>query len=291
MPSLGLPRSASCFALFLTVLAGEGYTPLAWADDTRLHGRNAEACPDREEGLASGDKVPAIEPWFFVLGAINSYPRLKATEEEVRWSIKLPFHLASPAFHRLRTFPDFRDDGLIWTPYVGFGRNLSAKWTVFGQVGLSGTPLCTKDQAPGIVGLPFAYDVRFLRTNFLCGLGTTYYPWKMPAARAYSSWGDRLKNIRPFVTSTVNYNRIGADTKVKAGFVPLANLVRVHHKDLWQSASLSVNAGLSIPLSAASSLAIGGQYVCFADHGSDFSGPGLSVSWKYAWGGKKDARK
>lgn len=265
-------RLGTCVGLLLGfVLSLVAFVVLPPACAETVQGQNA---------TAERSSLPA-KPWFFTLGLINSYPNLRVTEQIARTSIDLPFHLVSPWFDKTRTFSDLRDEALIWVPYIGFGKVLSQKWMIFANAGMSGTTTRTKGHSPSVFIVPLRYDVRFRRVNSLAGVGTAFYPWNMPPMFSHASLGERLRAARPFLGAGVNYNHIDATTRVDAGLGLLHPLVKVRQNDLWQSASLALAVGVTVPVSATSVLSITGQYVTFTDEAKDFTGPGINISLRH----------
>lgn len=226
------------------------------------------------------EKATPPSPWYFFLGNINNQPRMKAADRMTDNMLNKPFQAVAPGLEDVRTFSDQRDEFMIWTPYVGVGRKLSPHWDLFYQMGFSKGHVRSNQTEPSLLLLPVHLDVTIYRSSFFTGFGLAYYPWRLPELRAYASWAQRFKHAKPFIVTTLNYNYLTYEAKVKAGLRPLDNLIHTTQKDEWSPFSSGVAIGLDIPLTEDSALCLNTQYNMFWDQGSDFSGLGFNIYWK-----------
>jgi len=238
------------------------------------------AADDAKANPEVAGKTDTPSPWYFFLGNINNQPRMKAADRMTDNMLNKPFQTLAPGLEDVRTFSDQRDEFMIWTPYIGVGRKLSPHWDLFYQAGFSKGSVRSNQTEPSLLLLPLHLDVTIYRSSFFTGLGLAYYPWRLPELRAYASWRERFKHARPFIVTTLNYNYLTYEAKVKAGPRPLDHLIHTTQKDEWSPFSSGVAVGLDIPLSESTALAVNTQYNMFWDQGSDFSGLGFNIYWK-----------
>jgi len=247
--------------------------PSVWADD---------ATPAEQPETTASDVKPADgSPWYILMGSVNNQPKLKDASEMIDRQTNKTFRLFAPGFEDVRTFADERDDMMIWSPYVGVGRVLSKHWDVFFQTGYSaGEVRSNETNLTWLLLFPLHTDVRFKRSSFFAGMGLAYYPFGMPERGDFDSIRERLRNARPFVVSTLNYNYLTFDAKIKSGVGLLDELVTIKQSDAWDPWSVGISAGVDIPLTKHSTYSMNLQYNHFIDQTDDFSGLGFNFYWK-----------
>ncbi|MBN2308620.1 MAG: hypothetical protein JXR94_06590 [Candidatus Hydrogenedentes bacterium] len=219
--------------------------------------------------------------WYVMFGSTNNHPRLDDAQKQIDSEINRTFRFLAPGFDDVKTFGDQRDDLLIWTPYMGVGCVLSKRWDVFVQGGFSSGKVCTRATDPSILFLlPLHTDVEIKRQSFFIGAGVAFFPFGVVERHEFDSLKERLKGTRPFVATTLHWNYLSFDAKVKAGLPPIGTLSEIKQSESWNPWSAGVAVGLDMPVTRHSVLSMNVQQNYFFDQGDDFSGPGISLSWK-----------
>lgn len=253
-----------------------GSYPACAADEPA--GQEAIAQPAASDSGAEPEAKAS--PWYFFTGNINNQPRLHRAKKLIDQQINQPFRLIAPTFDDVKTFADQRDEFMIWTPYVGVGRKLSLRWDAFFQIGYSAGDVQTDANNTSLFLLPLHTDVTEKRSSFFTGLGLAFYPVGMPEMRKYNSVAERLKNARPFLVSTISWNYLTFEARIRAGIKPFGDFIKIDEKDHWSPFSSGLALGLDIPLSDTSAFSMNVQYNQFFEESDDFSGLGFNFYWK-----------
>lgn len=227
-------------------------------------------------------ETPAEEDsgWYFFNGNSNNHPRLNTASSEIDANINQTLRLILPAFDDVTTFSDQRDDFMIMTPFIGVGKVLSPKWDAFFQTGYSAGKVRTEATDFSILLIPFHTDVELERSTFFASLGLIHFPCGMAERAKGRTIGKRFRQAKPYVGGTLNWNYLTFDARIKAGPVPLTNIIRFNQTRHWRPWSVGFLAGLDIPMTRRGVLSINAQYTAFIDYGDDFSGPTFNVFWK-----------
>lgn len=229
--------------------------------------------PERE----SAEKAPR---WFFLVAAVNTYPRLES-EELVDKFFNRPLRILAPGFDDVRTFSDTRDDHLMWPPHLAVGRLLLNRWGLFLEVGYSSGKVRTKDTDASLLILPIHTDFEITRGALYGGVGLDYYPLGVVKLAKYDGLKTRLHAARPFLGTRLTWTHATYDAKIKAGLKPFGNLVDLRQSDSWLLPSLNLDIGADVPLTKRSVLTVNAGYTFFEDRAYDFAGPAYTIGWKY----------
>lgn len=219
-------------------------------------------------------------PWYFFSGNSSNHPPLNKADRQIDRQLNKPFQVLAPGLDDVRSFSDEAEDFKVWTPYAGVGRLLSPHWDLFWQAGYSKGKVRTNQTEPSFLILPLHSDVTIYRSCFFTSLGLAYYPWEVPEMRKFDSVGERLKCARPYLVTTLNWNYLTCEVKIKAGLRPFDNLLHMTQKDEWNPWSTGVGAGVEIPLSQSVAISLNAQYSFYWTQEEDFSGPLLNFHWK-----------
>lgn len=218
--------------------------------------------------------------WYLIHGQTNTHPRLENAAKQISRQVDLPMKLLMPGHSDVRTFEDQRDDFMIWSFLLGFGRVMSDKCDVFFQVGYSEGTVETEQSKLSLLLLPFHSDFEIERSNFFAGVGTTFFPMGIARLDKYETISDRLKETKPFLNTSLNWNYLTFEADQKFGPIPFSNLIRIKQEDEWSIWSMGVNLGADVPLSKRTVLSMNGGYTFFFDNAEDFSGPTLTFLCK-----------
>ncbi len=238
-----------------------------------------------ESSLDAGEAVeplarPGDSRWYVMTGAINLHPRFRDARELIDRRLNRPFRILAPGFEDVRTFADERDDFAIWMPFVGAGRTVGDHWEVFGHAGFTRGRVTTRQDRVSLLLLPLYTDVSLTRTSLYVGGGVTYYPWGFPRRDRYEGIAARLAEARPFIMSSLNWNYLGFEGRVKARFRPFPSILDFEERDRWRPWSTNVTIGVDVPLTARTVATVHAQYNIFLDHHADFGGPGMAIFLK-----------
>ena len=259
-------------ALSLPTWAGpDGGPPLAEAV--------AQTTPAADAGVTE-EQTPVVLRNHIFWGHTNNHPRLKVAEKEIDARINRSLRAIAPGFDDVRTFSDQRDDFGIWTPFIGVGRNYGEKWDVFLQMGYTQGKIRTRATDATWLLLPLKSDVEFKRSSFYAGGGAAYYPWGLARPGEYHGVRERLQGARPFIGTSLNWNYLTFDGKVKARLAPLPFRAKIEDNRTWSSWGASVNLGVDIPMTKRSVAACNVQWSHMFKYGDDFNGPAFSMYWK-----------
>jgi hypothetical protein len=220
------------------------------------------------------------DAWFVFIGHMRSHSRLDQAAEDIDAEINGLFQAIAPGFDDVRTFEDQRDGAGIIIPIAAVGKVLNEHWDVFLQVGYSEGKVRTEQSNISWLLWPLNSDVILRRSSFLVGVGVDYYPWGMARLGDYDTIGARLRNARPFVASTLNWNHLTFEADIKAGPWPFSSLIKIKDERDWDIWNVGVTAGVDVPLGAKSTLSANVSYSFFFEEHRDFNGFSLIFYWK-----------
>ncbi len=239
-------------------------------------------------GNSDSDAVRSLDEerskWFFVFGAANVQPRLKASEKQIDEQINGIFGAVLPRWEEPRTFRDWRDEFRLWDLHVGLGRELSPKWVWMSTVGGSIGTVRNEDRYYPL-GVPAMFHVDFSRKFWFASTGMLYYPWGqsvyVPAESAMERFRHSLRGTRPFVGGVGAYLDISVEAVVKidlplTGFDP-----RIVQKQRMQELYFSPRIGVDVPLTERNDLVLAAGYLFFCDHGEDLDNWSFYVMYKH----------
>ena len=218
--------------------------------------------------------------WFVFASLDNAYPGLER-EELIQKYFNPAMRLLAPGFEDVYTITDLRDDHLIWPPHVGFGRTMSKRWTIVFQAGYTAGKVRSKATDPSILLLPLHTDFEIRRGAFFWGFGVDYHPFGAVELRAYDGIWERLAAARPSLGTRLTWTRASFKAKIKVGFVPIGNIIRLKFEDAWSIPSVNLNVGFDVPIDENNALHFNGGYNIFADQRGDFEGTAFTISWKH----------
>jgi hypothetical protein len=249
-------------------------------------------CEGNLSGCAhGGDKVsPAAEScpsgsdaerrWFLMFAMVNSYPLLES-EDFVYDLFNPAMRFLAPGFDNVDTVGTLRDDHILWVPYLGIGRKMSKRWTLFFQGGYAAGKVRTKADDISLLLLPLHTDFEIQRGSLYFGPGVDFFPWGLPEQRDYDGVMDRLRNTRLCVGTRVMWTYATYRAKVKAGLKPFPNILNLELDDSWFIPSVNINVGADIPLNKQSSFFVNAGYNYFDTQDFDFEGPSYTVGLKW----------
>ena len=219
--------------------------------------------------------------WCFFAGNMTNFPRLKDASDRVDREVNKTLRLIAPGFDDVKSFGDQRDDVMIHTPFLGFGRILNDYFDVFLQAGYTRGVVETKATDWSLLLVPLRTNVTFERSSFFLGLGTHWHPWGRPVLMKYDGWKARVRGTKPFFATSVNWNYLTFDADVKGAFFPLGNILHIEQSDIFKVWSWSALVGVDMPLTKHTCFSYNVNYNTFFRYGDDFSGPSMSVYMKY----------
>jgi hypothetical protein len=235
---------------------------------------------------ATAESDSAASPWYFLVGLSNAHP-IMMSEQLVKCYYDGTMHHLSPTYDEVLTVGDVRDEWLLWAPYVGIGRNIGTRWSVFGQFGYGRGKVRTKANDPSYLLLPLHTDFEIERGALYWGLGADYFPFGMPELQKYHGICERLRAAKPNIGARVTWVDATYHAKAKVGFKPFDNLVDYQQSEEWLIPSVSPNVGVDVPLGKQSQLSFNVSYNWFKEQGDDFNGPAFTVVWKHFFNRKK----
>ncbi len=232
------------------------------------------------EGLPSVEEEAPLR-WFFLFGAIDTYPKLE-TELLLHDMLDPVLQFVAPGYPGTRTFSQMRDEHLLWPPQIAIGRALNDYFSLSIHAGYSaGTVRTNKSQASILLGIPLHVDIELKRTALYVGLDLDCYPWGAVELRDYEGWGERFRAAKPALGTRITWTEAGFDAQVKLGLGPFQSPVKVELDDTWYLPSLNVNVGVDIPINRRNVLAFNAGYNFFWEQEFDFEGMAFTVAWRY----------
>jgi hypothetical protein len=234
----------------------------------------------KDAKAAEGEQEKELSPWYFFAGNINNHPRLERSDREVDRELNQPLRLIAPGFDDVKTFSDQANAFMIWTPFLGVGRVLGDHWDAYFQTGYVAGNIQTHQTHASLLLLPLHSDVIFKRSTFLAGVGANWYPWGLVRLAKYDSLMERLKHSKPFIGTSMCWNRLTYKARARTGFRPFGTLVEIDKSDAWEIWNNGVNVGVDIPVTRRAVFCANAQYNFFLAHGDDFDGPSFSFFWK-----------
>lgn len=238
---------------------------------TMLLVRNVQA--ETEPAFREGPEKP--RRWFLMVAASNVYPKLKS-ERLIREYFDGTMRFLAPGYDDVRTVGSLRDTGLLWTPYVGFGRTVGERWAFFFQAGYTAGTVYTEANDRSIFLLPLHTEFDLRRGALYAGPGLNFYPFGLvePGEKG-------LRAAKPFLGTRLMVTEATYRVKAKVRFKPFPNLVNVTVSDRWVLPSVSANIGADVPVSKNTVLELNAGYNFFFDQQSDFEGPSFTAAWKF----------
>jgi len=219
--------------------------------------------------------------WFFILGAINTYPGLQR-ELLIKQYFDPVVQCIAPGYPGTATFTDMRDDYLLWPPQIAIGRTLSDYWALSVHAGYSEGTVRTKTSDPSIfLGIPLFVDFKVKRMAWYVGLDLDCFPLGAVELRDYHGLRERLRAAKPTLGARVTLTGAGFEAGVRLGFGLVRSLGKIEFEDDWVLPSVNLNAGVDIPWSKRSVLVFNAGYNFFEDQKKDFNGTAYTVGWRY----------
>jgi hypothetical protein len=281
-PKLGILSRTSVLGTFHTVLMLLLLCLIAthalWSEEAvgkPKSGDSAEAVPATAAGTA-----PYAGKWFLLFGGVNSHPRLEKASRLVDNQINHTFRLIAPGFDDVTTFADQRDDFMLWSPWFSVGRKLTTHLDVFLQAGYVEGEVESRASDTSIFLVPLHTDVRFHRSSLFLGTGFDWYPWGMAQKPLSGGLRECLKNTRPFMGLTQNWNYLTAGARVSAGFAPWPDMLRVRQDERWSTWNTGFFVGTETPVTSRLLVCTDFSYNLFYKYSDDFSGPSVSFYCK-----------
>lgn len=233
---------------------------------------------------ASGDACvsESVESssWYFSIGAINLYPKLRESEKKIDEKINNLLGVF-PFWEEPTTFKDWRDNHSAWDVNIGIGRDLSLKLTLMVWVGGAKGVINNKDSC-GLIDM----KVRFARTALFLAPELSWYLWGKVDYSGISGkkGGDwvraALSGRRPFLAAATGYTWVRAEGWGKFSSPILGTFYRDEEKDDHHLFMLSPRAGIEIPIGKNSSFTIMAFYNFYTSHEAEYNGPCMSLNYR-----------
>lgn len=226
-------------------------------------------------------------PWYFFHGSTNSHPQLDKADKQIDQELNSVFRIIAPGFDDVKTFSDQADDFMIWSPFIGVGRKFGNHWDVFFQVGGGVGKVRTESDDISILLLPWHTDVEIKRSNIFLGPGLAWYPFGFSETGRKMKVAEKIRAARPYLMTTLSWNRLTFKAHVRAGLRPFGNFVQNKQEDSWHPFSSGVGAGFDMPITKNTTLSLNSTYSFFFDYGDDFDGYNVSIFFKHPFGCRK----
>ncbi len=268
---------ASC--LLLAILLGTALPP----PDINAHAKANVLDAAVADQPSSGEEDSPEPPrrWFILPGLVNVYPKLER-ERLIKELFDPLVGFMAPGYSGSKTFTDMRDDGLLWPPQLAVGRVLSDKFALSIHGGYSAGTVRTRKSNPSLLlGVPLHTRVKIRRYAAFVGLDLDYYPLGMVEMKRYESWGSRLGAAKPTLGARITWTWAGYDAQIGLGLGLARRVFNLHLHEDWALPSLTLVAGLDIPLNRRSVLILNGGYTFFKDQRQDFNGPAFTIGWRF----------
>lgn len=244
--AVGLLLAAICFPVLATA-ADEGKGPPAGKERTEM---------------------PRLRSFWFA-GTSNYHIRLEESEQEVDSMLNDTVGRLLPRWTDPTTFKDWSREGRIWDLWVGYGRDLSPRfsWSVYAGGGV-GTIVNRERYLPLKT---LVMDADFTRKSFLLGASVSFYPLGRPM---YQGAGIRntLRGLRPMAELNVGYTNQTSLAEVRARLPLVGNVVRIRMEDHYHLFWGSPRFGFEAPLSERDSINFLVGYLFFTDHAPEYNG-------------------
>lgn len=218
--------------------------------------------------------------WYVFVGAVNAYPQMKS-EKYIRNIYDPVMKAIAPGHTDANTVGDLRDDHILLPPQMGFGVQLSKRFTLSIQGGYAAGLVRTQQDNPSIfLGLPWHEDFHIRRGAGYLGAGIDFYPLGTCEQRKYKGFIDRVKGIRPFAGTSVTVTRATYNARVQLGIKGLPN-IGIKLDDKWVLPSLNIHHGFDFPVNDRSAVSVNAGYNHFWEEEDDFEGWAVSMSYKF----------
>jgi len=218
--------------------------------------------------------------WFFLASLVNVYPRLER-EQLIKEYFDPLVNVLAPGSDGVTTFTDMRDAHLLCPPQFAFGYLLSDHFALSSHFGYSEGNVHTKSSDISLLLLPLYVDFKIRRSALYVGLDLDYYPLGAVESRDYKGVADCLKHAKPSLGARLTWTNAGFAARVRVGLWPVKELVKIRLSDTWGIPSLNLNAGVDIPVSKNSVIALNAGYNFFQEEKQDFNGSAYTVAWRY----------
>ncbi len=219
--------------------------------------------------------------WYFSVGAINLYPKLRESEKKVDEKINNLLGVF-PFWEEPTTFKDWRDRHSTWDANIGIGRDLSRKLALTIWVGGAKGVINNKDSC-GLIDM----KVRFARTALFLTPELSWYPWgKIDYTKVtHKKGGDRvraaLSGTRPLLAAATGYTWVRAEGRGKFSSPLLGTFYRDEEKDDHHLFMFSPRVGIETPIGKNSSFIIMAFYNFYTSHENEYSGPCMSLNYRW----------
>lgn len=250
----------------------------AWAED-RLQNPNEWTPTDPDLSTRQYEKH-----WFFYTGATNYHARLEPSEKQIDEQINGLFGSLLPRWREPETFKDWSDDWKLWDVWIGFGRDINAKWTWGTSVGGGeGTVKNSHTYYPFLI--PTDIDVNFTRMEAYIEGALSWYLWGKPeiADRQDGKKGlhRALKATRPFFDLAVGYDYQVSEANVAVKMPLIGTVFREHQKDDYHLLYFNPRIGIETPIDNKNSVGMTAGYVFFHEHGDEFNSSLVNVFFRH----------
>ena len=238
----------------------------AAADDPPTEQTGEVAAPVPE--VAKEKQDPLNQFWF--IGTSNYHLRLRESESKVDRELNGLVGSLLPGWKEPTTFKDWSDDFKIWDLWIGYGRDISRKWSWSIYAG-GGAGTIENNHTYSMLFLPVEVDADFTRRSLLAGSSVSFYPWGKPEKEG-SGLKHMLRATRPMAEMNAGYTHQTVIGNVTLGLPILDDVLHIKdeqkHHLFWASPRL----GVEMPLTERDSLNVLGGYLFFHDHADEFNG-------------------
>jgi len=249
-----------------------------------LAGLGEGECPDdvsNNNVLASTQPEQYARNWYLGLEAINFYPRLHESEEEIDRKINRVLGWL-PGWEEPTTFTDWRNRHFAWDFAIGVGRDLSPKTTLMVWAGGSKGIIKNKAQYG-----PLETDIRFTRTALFLTPELAWYPWDKVnyAEVADKKGGDwiraALSEVKPYLAAASGYTWVCAEGEGKLKLPLLGTFFHDAERKDHHLLMFSPRLGIEMPLGKNSSFSVIASYRFYDRHSDEYNGPTVSLGYRW----------
>lgn len=225
-------------------------------------------------------KLEVHRRWFIHAGVVNAYPYMKSEALIRRYYDPIMKGIA-PGHDKVNTVGDLRDAHLLLPPQIGWGVNLSKRWSFSMQGGWAAGTVRTQQDNKSILFLaPWHEDFKIRRGAYYLGAGFDFFPFGMCEQRDYKGFVDRFKGIRPFIGESVTITDASYHAHAQLGIKGLPN-IGVQLEDRWVLPNLNIHLGLDFPINERGAISVNAGFNRFWEQTNDFQG--WAISWEYKY--------
>lgn len=212
--------------------------------------------------------------WYVDIGINQAFPLLHESQSEIDSGINRPVSLLGTENSSVRTFQDWRREGLLLTPMIGAGYEFNEWFSFGGRFGGSrGSQRNERQLLTGKLDADFEYSVGIAE---LYGL---VYPLKRAEPVEGADFVAALRAGRPFISQALSITRFVQKADVSIPFGPIRYQTETTNDDFIPG--YHPGLGWEWAISRQWSMRLSGHYSFYFDRSSEFDGFGASIVFAY----------